>query len=108
MSGIALLIIIISIGYLYNAYHPERRIALYRTEGQHLYFKAASNGLIFYGIACIVLFIICFINSDSEEKKVKDILSGIFNNNNYVFNIFILTIFSLIEASSKVEKLTAK
>lgn len=96
MSGIALLILIISIGYLYNSYHPERRIALYRTEGQHLYFTAATNGLVFYGIACIILFIICFINSD-DDKKLKLILSEIFNQSNYVFNIFILTGLALIE-----------
>lgn len=98
MSGIALLILIISIGYLYNVYHPEKKIALYRTEGQHLYFTAASTGLIFYGLACILLFIICFIHSDSDKKTVKVILSEIFTNQNYVFNIFILTVFSLGEA----------
>lgn len=98
MSGISLLILIISIGYLYNAYHPEKKIALYRTEGQHLYFTAASTGLILYGIACLILFTICFINSDSDEK-IKAIISKIFDTKtNYVFNIFILTIFSVIEA----------
>lgn len=98
MSGISLLILIISIGYLYNAYHPEKKIALYRTEGQHLYFTAASTGLILYGIACLILFTICFINSDSDEK-IKAIILKIFDTKtNYVFNIFILTIFSVIEA----------
>ncbi|WP_394650880.1 hypothetical protein [uncultured Acinetobacter sp.] len=98
MSGITLLILIISVGYLYNAYHPEKKIALHRTEGQHLYFTVASSGLILYGIACVILFIICFINSHSD-KKIKDIILNTFSNqSDYVFNIFILTILSLTEA----------
>lgn len=96
MTGIALLILIISSGYTYNHFHPEKKFILYRSEGQHLYFRSACSGLLLYGIACI--FLLIFYHFSLENTLRPDILiNKLFSKENFVLNLTVLTILSFSE-----------
>ena len=102
---------------MYNHLHPERKFSLYRTDGQHLYFKSAFTGLILYGFASILFFLfsLIFPNINSNINNclfIGDLffsninqctysfihqINALFSEENYVSNIIFITIITLFE-----------
>ena len=117
MTGICLLILIISSGYAYNHFHPERKFQLYRSDGQHLYFSSALTGLILFGISTIIFFSLFLKYPEISNSNICDIkklynffyifencnitfpqkLNLLFSDKNYISNLIILSIIVFIE-----------